>query len=100
RDAEIIAGSADRVEHRLARRQEPIPIRPSVIVRSAISVLFGQLQRIRGVVGGACTALVRAVLADEQASSQGMIVWREANGVAVPIAPREGLNAVFGMCHI
>src|SRR5205823_124971 len=38
--------------------------------------------------------------ADEQAPSQGMIIGREANGIAVPVAPREGLDRVLRMRRV
>jgi hypothetical protein len=37
RDAEITAGPAEGVEHRLARRQEAVAIRPPVIVGTTIA---------------------------------------------------------------
>src|SRR5262249_46771517 len=37
-DAQVVAGPADRIEHRLARRQEAESVRPAVIIRRAIGV--------------------------------------------------------------
>ena len=54
--------------HHLGGRQEAVAIRPSVIVRAAIGVLAAQLKRVRGVVGGSCTPLVRPVLTNEDSS--------------------------------
>ena len=40
KDAEIVARPADRIEHRLTRRQETIAVRPSVIDRRPVLVLL------------------------------------------------------------
>ena len=95
RDAEIIAGPADRVEHRLARWQEAKAVRPTVIVGRPIGVLAGQFKPIRGAVGGSRSPLIFTVDASEDPSGQRVIGGREANGVWVPISPREGLNVAW-----
>src|SRR5439155_26986795 len=92
--AKVIARPTDRIEDRLARCQESEPIGPSVIVRTAIGILSSQMQPVRGAVRGARAPLVRAVLADEHPSVQGMIVWREPDGVTIPVPPREGLDRI------
>src|SRR5690349_5893666 len=49
---------------------------------------------IRGVVRRTRPPLVGAILADENATGQGMIGRREADRVSVSITPREGLDMV------
>ena len=90
--AQIIAGAADRVEDGLARSQESEAVRPSVIVRGSIGILSRELQRVRSTVGWTSASLVRAILADEHASCQRMIVGCKADGVAIAISPRERLD--------
>ena len=80
------------LKYRLARRQEAKSIGPSVIIRAAIRVLAPELKPFWGVVGWSRTALVFAVLADEQTSGQRMILGWEADRVGVSIPPREGLD--------
>ena len=59
--AQIIAGPADRIEHRLACREPAIAIWPTVIVRRTVGVLATKVQFIRGIVGGPIASLVSAV---------------------------------------
>jgi hypothetical protein len=58
----VIARSTDGIEDRLRRIQEAEPVRPSVEVRGAVVILLGEVQTVRGVVGGPGTPLVFAVL--------------------------------------
>ena len=94
---EVILGPADRVKHGLARRQEAIAIWPSMIIGGAVSVRAGEVQSVRGVVGRARPALVGAILADEQAAGQRMLIRGKTKGVPVPIPPRDGLDRVVRM---
>src|SRR5713226_2950676 len=86
-DAEIVARPADRVEDRLIRRQEAVAIGPAMVVRRAVIVLARELQRIGSIARGPRAALVGAVLAHQQPALQDMVLGREADGVAVAIAP-------------
>src|SRR5438046_1566853 len=96
-NAEIVAGSADRVEHRLVRGQEPEAVRPAVVVRRAIGVLAGQLQAVRRVVRRPRAALVGAVLTDEKSSEERVPLRREPEGISVPVAPGERLDVLLRM---
>jgi hypothetical protein len=89
--AEIFRRPADRIENGLARRQKTIAIGPTMIVWRTIWILAGQVHRIRSVVRGPRAGIV---LADQQAPCRGMVIGCETNCVAVPIAPREGLDGV------
>jgi hypothetical protein len=91
RRAEIFRRPTDRIENGLARRQKTIAIGPTMIVWRTIWILAGQVHRIRSVVRGPRAGIV---LADQQAPCRGMVIGCETNCVAVPIAPREGLDGV------
>src|SRR6185437_12360816 len=92
--AEVIAGPADRIEHRLARRQESETVRPTVIVRRAVRILFRQMQIVRSAVGRTRAAFVGTVLADDHAAGEWMIVGRKTDGITVAVSPRERLDRV------
>src|SRR5262249_53069020 len=63
-DAEIIAGSADRIEYRLTGGKEAVAVGPTMIDRCAVGVLEIDRQHFWGAVRGSRTPLIRAVLAD------------------------------------
>ena len=90
--AQIISRPTHRVEYRLGRLEETEAVRPAVVIRATVRILLGKRQPIRRVVGRPRASLVLAVLGDEQATLQGMIVWCEANAVGIAVAPRERLN--------
>src|SRR5438105_10813077 len=64
-NAEIIAGPTHWIEHRLRGIQEAKPIRPPVVVRAAVSILLGDLQPVRRVVGEPGTTFVFTILGDK-----------------------------------
>src|SRR5205823_7849245 len=99
-DAEIVAGPADRIEYRLARRQEPELIRPTMIIGRAVGILSSNLKHIGGIVRGPRAAFVRAVLTNQQRARERMAVGCEANRIAIPITPREWLDGVFRMSRV
>ena len=90
--AQIIAGPADRIVHRLARREPAIAIGPAVIVWRAVGILATKMQFLRGIVGGPIASLVSAVHPGKDPPVQRMTLWRKADRVRIPIPPREGLN--------
>jgi len=89
RYAEIVAGPADRVEDGVIGRQEAELVGPTMVVRAAVRVLVGDLQVVRTLLV-AWRTLVGAVLADEETALQRVVVWREADRVAVPISHEKG----------
>src|SRR4030095_6364531 len=77
--AQVIARTTDRVENCLARRKESESVRPSVIVGRAVGILWSDVQSVGSAVGGAGTAFVRTVLADEHRALQRMIVGSKSD---------------------
>ena len=47
RNAQIVARSAEWIEHGLARRQEAEPVRPAVVVRSSVAMLTRDMKSVR-----------------------------------------------------
>src|SRR5262249_33633215 len=94
---QIVARSANRIEHRLARRQEPVAIRPTVIVGAAVAVLLRQMQSVRRIVRRSRAAFVGAVFAHEQPALERVILGREADRVTVAVSPREWFDCFAGI---
>src|SRR5499425_2199952 len=98
--AEIVPGTADRVEDGLRRIEEAEAVRPAVVVRTAIGVLLGQREPVRRIVGRASAALVLTVFRHEQPALERVIVWREAEAVRVTVAPRERLDRALRVADV
>src|SRR5262249_23599495 len=96
----ILPGPAARIERRLAGRQEAVAVRPAVVVRSAVRVLLGQVQRIRRVVGRPRTPLVCAIFPYEQPAVQGVNRRGKPNGISVPVPPRDRLDRGLRTRHV
>src|SRR5262249_56291396 len=61
-DAEIIAGSADRIEHRLTGGKEAVAVGPTMIDRRAVGVLEIDRQHFWGAVRGSRHPLLYTAL--------------------------------------